>query len=131
MINEHDPSRMDAAIDAVVGEMVRIEPRRDLTNRVLRALDRPQSSGWFAWRPAFAAAALAVLVVIGAVALLRSPADTLDVPSIPIASGPPRLEPSTSMAAVMPPSAITTSIICFIRRSASLPHMWTPVIRHP
>lgn len=93
MHNEHERSRLDGVIDAVVHDMMQSDARAGFTARVLRALDEPAPRPWFVRAPALAAASFAVLVVVAAVMLLGRQPAAPDVPSIQVASGVPAALP--------------------------------------
>jgi hypothetical protein len=88
-MTNQDASRLDTAIDSVVGDMMRVEPRRDLTGRVLQSLGETPQPRWFWGRPLLVTAALASLLLVTASALLFRPQPIPPIPSVTIVSGPP------------------------------------------
>jgi hypothetical protein len=89
MTNDHERSRLDGIIDAVVHDMMQADPRGDLAGRVRRALDEPARRPWFVSAPALAAASFAVVILVAAVMILLDRGATPAVPSIEVASGMP------------------------------------------
>ena len=89
MTNDHERSRLDGIIDAVVHDMMQADPRADLGGRVRRALDEPARRPWFVSAPALAAASFAVVILVAAVMILVDGGHTPAVPSIEVASGMP------------------------------------------
>lgn len=109
MTNDHERSRLDGIIDAVVHDLMQTDGRGDLAAPVRARLDQPDRRAWFTSAPALATACLAVLVLAVTVLMLVRPA-VYDVPRIDVASGLPasiewpRNAPRASEIPAPPPS---------------------------
>jgi hypothetical protein len=89
-MNDHRGTRRidDAALDAALGELMRVESRPRLRHRVAARLgERPETRRAFAW-PARVAAPAAALATILAAFWIAQPGERQ--PSLPAATAPPR-----------------------------------------
>lgn len=108
MTDAHDRSHLDAVIDDVVRDMMQRDARGDFAARVLRSIEEPPRRAWYLGAPAFAAAAVAV-VLLAATMLFVDTHEPAAVPSIQVVAGPAAALETAAPAprAAEPPPAAT------------------------
>jgi hypothetical protein len=93
--NAMSDQRIDDAIDRAVREIMHAEPDADFRRRVLLRIEQPARTAWV-WGPGFAAAALAILIVVTFFVARRSPTpvpveETVsNRPAVSVPSAPPK-----------------------------------------
>lgn len=98
MSKQHDTeTRLDAAIDSAVRQMMAVDPRAGFRQRVLARLDRPAPV--VAWWPRFALAGAALAAIVLAVVLLRPAPPANEVQMV---ETQPPAAPVTTPASVAP-----------------------------
>jgi hypothetical protein len=104
--NRHDDSRLDAAIDRAVRDLMSVEPRAGLRERVLAELTgEPARAAWWP-RLALGSAAVAVAVVVLLMIVNRPPAQPVDhtiAGAAPPAAAPPNTGESSKLPGGTPP----------------------------